>query len=112
MSPRARLLTEQRRRNLLDLIDQDGQVTVAEMVKQFAISAVTARSDLDALASIGAVVRSHGGAVRRLVATQDYPLRTKETLPRSEEVRSGRADSELAKPGDAIVVDSGTMICE
>jgi len=73
MSPRARLLTEQRRRNLLDLIDQDGQVTVAEMVKQFAISAVTARSDLDALASIGAVVRSHGGAVRRLVATQDYP---------------------------------------
>src|SRR2546430_11971026 len=112
MSPRARLLTEQRRRNLLDLIDQDGQVTVAEMVKQFAISAVTARSDLDALASIGAVVRSHGGAVRRLVATQDYPLRTKETLHRSEKVRIGRAAPGLGKPGETIILDSGTTTAE
>src|SRR2546421_11998672 len=105
MSPRARLLTEQRRRNLLDLIDQDGQVTVAEMVKQFAISAVTARSDLDALASIGAVVRSHGGAVRRLVATQDYPLRTKETLHRDEKIRIGRAAAELVQAGENIILD-------
>ena len=49
MTPKPRLLTEQRRRNLLDLVDQQGQVTVADMVKRFAISAVTVRSDLDAL---------------------------------------------------------------
>ena len=60
-----------------DLVDQDGQLTVADMVRRFSISAVTIRNDFDALASIGAVVRSHGGAVRRLEATQDYPLRTK-----------------------------------
>src|SRR5437868_15252058 len=112
MSPRARLLTEQRRRNLLDLIDQDGQVTVAEMVKQFAISAVTARSDLDALASIGAVVRSHGGAVRRLEATQDYPLRTKETLHRDEKIRIGRAAAELVQSGETVILDSGTTTAE
>ena len=68
MTPKARLLTEQRRRNVLDLVDQDGQVTVAELVKRFSISAVTVRSDLDTLASVGAVVRSHGGAVRRVDA--------------------------------------------
>lgn len=112
MSPRARLLTEQRRRNLLDLIDQSGQVTVADMVKQFSISAVTVRNDLDALASIGAVVRSHGGAVRRLVATQDYPLRTKETLHHSEKVRIGKAAAELVKPGETIILDSGTTTAE
>src|SRR5579859_5809424 len=112
MCPRPRLLTEQRRRNVLDLIDQNGQVTVADMVKQFAISAVTVRSDLDALASMGAVVRSHGGAVRRLVATQDYPLRTKETLHRGEKVRIGRAAAELVKPGETIILDSGTTTAE
>src|SRR5437868_11662027 len=112
MSPRARLLTEQRRRNLLDLIDQDGQVTVAEMVKQFAISAVTARNDLDSLASIGAVVRSHGGAVRRLEATQDYPLRTKETLHRDEKIRIGRAAAELVQAGQTIILDSATTTAE
>jgi len=112
MSPKPRLLTEQRRRNVLDLIDQEGQVTVADMVKRFSISAVTVRSDLDALASLGAVVRSHGGAVRRLEATQDYPLRAKETLHHDEKVRIGRAAAELVKPGETIILDSGTTTAE
>jgi DeoR family transcriptional regulator, aga operon transcriptional repressor len=112
MSPRARLLTEQRRRNLLDLVDQNGQVTVADLVKRFSISAVTVRSDLDALASIGAIVRSHGGAVRRLEATQDYPLRTKETLHHIEKVRIGKAAAELVRAGETIILDSGSTTAE
>jgi DeoR family transcriptional regulator, aga operon transcriptional repressor len=112
MTPKARLLTEQRRRNVLDLVDQDGQVTVSDLVKRFSISAVTVRSDLDTLASVGAVVRSHGGAVRRLEATQDYPLRMKETLHREEKVRIGRAAAELVKPGETIILDSGTTTAE
>src|ERR1041384_2974906 len=112
MTPKPRLLTEQRRRNLLDLVDQQGQVTVADMVKRFAISAVTVRSDLDALASLGAVVRSHGGAVRRLEATQDSPLRTKETLHHDEKVRIGKAAAELVQPGETIILDSGTTTAE
>src|SRR5437764_14603700 len=99
MTPKPRLLTEQRRRNLLDLVDQDGQVTVGDLVKRFAISAVTVRSDLDALASLGAVVRSPGGAVRRLEATQDYPLRTKETLHTDEEVRIAKPAEESVRAG-------------
>src|SRR5207237_9407704 len=112
MTPKPRLLTEQRRRNLLDLVDQQGQVTVADMVKCFAISAVTVRSDLDALASLGAVVRWHGGAVRRLEATQDYHLRTKETLHHEEKVRIGRAAAEMVKPDESINLDSGTTPAE
>jgi len=112
MTPKARLLTEQRRRNVLDLVDQEGQVTVADLVKRFSISAVTIRSDLDALASIGAVVRSHGGAVRILEATQDYPLRTKETLHREEKIRIGRAAAELIQPGETVILDSGTTTAE
>src|SRR5438477_4612836 len=112
MTPKPRLLTEQRRRNLLDLVDQQGQVTVADMVKRFAISAVTVRSDLDALASLGAEVRSHGGAVRRLEATQDYPLGTKETLHREEKIRIGKAAAELVQPGETIILDSGTTTAE
>src|SRR6266513_4522730 len=108
MTPKARLLTEQRRMSVLDLVDQDGQVTVVDMVRRFSISAVTVRNDLDALASIGAVVRSHGGAVRRLEATQDYPLRTKETLHRDEKIRIGRAAAELVRPGETIILNSGT----
>jgi DeoR/GlpR family transcriptional regulator of sugar metabolism len=96
----------------LDLVDQNGQVTVADLVKRFSISAVTVRSDLDALASIGAIVRSHGGAVRRLEATQDYPLRTKETLHHIEKVRIGKAAAELVRAGETIILDSGSTTAE
>jgi DeoR family transcriptional regulator, aga operon transcriptional repressor len=112
MTPKPRILTEQRRRNLLNLVDQEGQVTVADLVKRFAISAVTVRGDLDTLASIGAIVRSHGGAVRRLEASQDYPLRTKETLHREEKVRIGKAAAALVQPGETIILDSGTTTVE
>ena len=71
----SRLLSEQRRRKILDLIEQRSQVTVRDLVERFSISAVTARADLDALSSQGMVVRSHGGAVRQVEASQDYPLR-------------------------------------
>src|SRR5690242_21122946 len=112
MTPKPRLLTEQRRRSVLDLVDQEGQVTVADLVKRFAISAVTVRGDLDTLASIGAIVRSHGGAVRRLESSQDYPLRTKETLHREEKVRIGKAAAALVQPGETIILDSGTTTVE
>src|SRR5258707_15874697 len=112
MTPKARLLTEQRRRSVLNLVDQEGQVTDAAMGRRLSISAVTVRNDLDALASIGAVVRSHGGAVRRLEATQDYPLRTKETLHMDEKMRIGRAAAELVQPGETIILDSGTTTSE
>ena len=59
----------------------------------------------------GAVVRSHGGAVQRLEATQDYSLLTKETLHREEKIRIGNAAAELVQPGETIM-DSGTTTAE
>ena len=67
MAPRdSRLLAEQRRRKILELIEQKGQITVREVAGRFSVSAVTARGDLDALCSEGLAIRSHGGAVRKL----------------------------------------------
>ena len=108
----SRLLAEQRRRKIIDLLDQKGQVTVRDLVEMFAVSAVTARGDLDALASNGSAVRSHGGAVRRLEASQDYPLRLKETLHRGEKIKIGRAAADLVRAHEVIILDSGTTTAE
>lgn len=107
-----RMLAEQRRRKIIDLLEQKGQVTVRDLVERFGVSAVTARADLDALASNGAAVRSHGGAVRQVEASQDYPLRLKETLHRGEKIKIGRAAAELVKPNEVIILDSGTTTAE
>jgi len=108
----SRLLAEQRRRKILDLVEQKSQITVQELVEKFSISAVTARGDLDALAEEGMVVRSHGGAVRRLEASQDYPLRLKETLHHAEKVRIGRAAANIIQSKETIILDSGTTTAE
>lgn len=108
----SRLLAEQRRRKILDLLEQKGQITVRDLVERFDVSAVTARADLDALASTGSAVRSHGGAVRQMEANQDYPLRFKETLHRGEKIKIGRAAAELVRPNEVIILDSGTTTAE
>src|SRR5260370_21488929 len=79
----SRLLAEQGRRKILELIEQKGQITVRELVERFAVSSVTARGDLDALCSQGMAVRSHGGAIRKLCVSPDPP-HTREA-PRSAE---------------------------
>src|SRR5260370_27188573 len=61
----SRLLAEQRRRKILDLIEQKGQITVRELVERFAVSSLTARGDLDALCSQGLTARSHHGRIQR-----------------------------------------------
>src|SRR5256885_12276161 len=107
----SRLLAEGRRRKILELVEQTGQVTIHDVVKRFAVSAVTARSDLDALSTNGAVLRSHGGAVR-YEPTQDYPLKLKATLHRSEKARIGQAAAQLVRPNETIILDSGTTTAE
>jgi DeoR family transcriptional regulator of aga operon len=50
--------------------------------------------------------------VRRLEATQDFPLRTKETLHHIEKVRIGKAAAELVRAGETIILDSGSTTAE
>ena len=108
----SRLLAEQRRRKIFDLIEHRGQITVRDLVEKFSISAVTARGDLDTLASEGMAVRSHGGAVRRLEASQEYPLRLKENLNHAEKVRIGKAAADLIRDHETVILDSGTTTAE
>ena len=112
MAAATRLLVEERRRKILDLVDQNGRITIAELVRRFAVSAVTARSDLDALSTSGALVRSHGGAVRRQEPTRDYPVSFKATLHREEKVRIGRAAARLIGPNETVILDNGTTTVE
>ncbi len=107
-----RLLTEERRREILALLDRQGRVTVAELRKLFGVSAVTARSDLDALHANGVLVRSHGGGIRPLVNGPDYPLKIRETIHHEEKQRIARAAAEMISPYQTIIIGSGTTCAE
>ena len=108
----SRLLSEERRRKILELIEKDGRVTVTGLVQRLNVSSVTARADLDVLAESGALVRSHGGAVRQLNPIHDYPVSFKKTLHHAEKVRIGQAAARLLKPDQTAILDSGTTTLE
>jgi len=107
-----RLLGEERRRKILQLLERNGQVTITDLARRFSVSSVTIRTDLDALSSGGAILRSHGGALRRSEATHDYPLRLKATLHHAEKVRIAQAAADLVRPNETIILDSGTTTAE
>ena len=107
-----RLLVEERRRRILELLDTQERVTVDELVGRFGVSAVTIRGDLDALDALGAVVRSHGGALKRTDAPEDVPITVKETLHHAEKVRIGHAAAQMIRDGETIMLDSGTTTAE
>jgi len=87
MASGSRLLAEQRRRKILEFIEQKGQITVRELASRFSVSAVTARGDLDALCSEGLAIRSHGGAVRKLESGSDAGTSPKESQRFAEVAR-------------------------
>jgi DeoR family transcriptional regulator, aga operon transcriptional repressor len=112
LSPPPRLLVEERRRKIVDLVEKQGRVTVEELVRRFGVSAVTVRGDLDALSRAGHVVRSHGGALKRIGTLQDLPIGVKETLHHGEKVRIGYAAARMIRDGETIMMDSGTTTAE
>jgi len=109
---RQRLLTEERRQKIKEVIEQQGRITVDDIAVKFKVSAVTARGDLEVLAERGDLIRSHGGAVRQLSPTVDYPLRFKETIHHAEKVRIGHAAAQLVKPYQTVILDSGTTTAQ
>jgi DeoR family transcriptional regulator of aga operon len=106
------LLPEERRRRIVEMLHHAERITVSDLVDRFGVSRVTARADLDYLAGQGALVRSHGGALKHMDPRSDYPLQLKQTLHHAEKLRIASAAVKLIKDGDTIAFDSGTTTCE
>lgn len=63
------MLTQDRRQKILELVSQNGAVTVAQLSQRFDSSESTIRRDLIALANMGKINKVHGGAT---VASQEF----------------------------------------
>src|SRR5581483_469403 len=103
-----RLLAEERRREILDVLGQNGRVTVEELARRFGVSAVTARGDLDALSESGALIRSHGGGIKPLAAAPEHPLKVREGMHHEEKVRIAQAAAQLVRPLQTIILCTGS----
>lgn len=108
----ARLLVEERRRGIVAQVEQRGRATVEELAARFAVSTVTVRGDLEALARSGALVRSHGGALLPSGPVADAPLSIKIGRHHDEKARIAKAAVRMIRNGETIILDSGTTTAQ
>ncbi|SFS18472.1 transcriptional regulator, DeoR family [Dyella sp. OK004] len=112
-APSRRLLVEERRRLIVEYVEDQGRATVEELASRFRTSAVTIRNDLEALARNSAIARSHGGALPAPApSTHDTPLNIKETRYHAQKLRVGQAAARLINDGETIILDSGSTTVE
>lgn len=103
------MLNEERRRQILDILNREGRVLVVDLAKQFLTSQVTIRKDLDVLQAQGRIHRSHGGALpARESALEDPTLREKEKLHRKEKLQIAAEAARMVHEGQVVILDSGT----
>lgn len=102
------LKIDMRRKRILELLAQDGQVKVTELSKLFQTSPVTIRSDLASLEKNGCLKRVTGGAIpaTRNFYTMDTQQKKQNNLEAKTEI--ARAAAKLIQDGDTLMINSGT----
>lgn len=103
------MLSEERRREILELLQSEGRVLVGDLSKRFRTSLITIRKDLQVLHHMGQLERTHGGALPvKTGALYDRTLREKERLHRREKLRIASAAAAMIRAGQVVILDSGT----
>lgn len=103
------MLSEERRRQILDILQADGRVLVGGLARHFKTSPLTIRKDLDVLHQKGRLERTHGGALQVSNGTvNDQTLQEKERLHRQEKLRIASAAVKMIRSAQVIILDSGT----
>lgn len=93
-----------RERELLRLLSEGGDQSLAAISQALEVSVVTVRSDLNRLAERGYIVRTRGGA---LPAFHPKILARQKSSPRAKSVIA-QAAAELIEDGDQIMISAGT----
>jgi DeoR/GlpR family transcriptional regulator of sugar metabolism len=103
------MFAAQRRQRILDIVRQNGAVSLRELAKVVETSEVTVRRDLRLLESEGLLDRRHGGAVVPGGLSHELTYSQKSHLAADEKqaIAELAADT-LVEDGDAIVVGAGT----
>ncbi|MDR3211932.1 MAG: DeoR/GlpR family DNA-binding transcription regulator [Planctomycetota bacterium] len=106
------MLAEQRRRKILELIQEEGSAKVSYLKTLFSVTEPTIRQDLDRLELDGHVVRRHGGAFLKSIPDQVRTLSLQRSQNMDKKKLLGIKAAEYICNGDSVILDAGTTITE
>ncbi|MCX6030870.1 MAG: DeoR/GlpR family DNA-binding transcription regulator [Chloroflexi bacterium] len=99
---------EERRSFIINELARIRAVKIGDLSRHFGISEVSIRRDLERLEQLGMLKRVHGGAV----ALPPLPNGGSAARVSPAKERIGRAAAQLIRPGDRLLLDSGTTVLQ
>jgi DeoR family fructose operon transcriptional repressor len=104
------MIAEQRRQEILRLIEEHGSIRISNLGKHFDVTDMTIRRDIDYLSDLGMVKRVHGGAVSEnngnINLATTFLKRNSEY--KSEKERIGIKAQDYVKENQTIFIDGGS----
>lgn len=105
--------TVSRRREILRMLSENGQVIVDALSDKFKVSEVTIRNDLDQLEKKNMLIRARGGAIKLETGVGiDQRLADKNRINFQAKSKIGSKAAQLIVESDTIIIDSGSTTAE
>jgi DeoR/GlpR family transcriptional regulator of sugar metabolism len=102
----------ERRAEIIRLLRERGQVSVADLSERLSVSEMTARRDLEFLEHEGLARRFHGGAVTTVSRSFETPYAARAYDNQAAKRAIGQRAAELIMPGETVIIDAGTTAVE
>lgn len=106
------VLAAERRRFIIQILEKEHCVKVADLCKRFDVADETIRRDLRQLEAEGLVDRMHGGAVLSNRVKVAYPYHVRKIQAPAEKQRIGKVAAQLVCDGSTVILDNGTTTFE
>lgn len=102
------MLTDERHQRILESLEENDIITIAELIDPLEASESTIRRDLQHLENQGLLIRIHGGAKKKQQLNFEANMSEKQGKHHEEKLLIGKYAAELIKPNDVIYIDAGT----
>jgi DeoR/GlpR family transcriptional regulator of sugar metabolism len=103
------MLREERQDSIVEMVNREKYVKLADLVSRFDVSKATIRRDLKDLSDLDRIRLTRGGAADRTSGTtQEPPYLIKSRTNHEEKIRIGQKAASLINRGETVILDSET----
>lgn len=99
-----------RKQHIIQKLQKENYVDTNELAAELAVSAMTIRRDLNALAKSGLITVQHGGATLNSGSLFEFNMAMKNENQMTEKMRIAKKCLEYVHGGDSVYLDAGTTV--
>lgn len=106
------MLAEQRRHQIILVLQRTGQARTVQLAKDFGVSEVTIRSDLEIMDARKQLIKTHGGAIALPVDSPDAAFEERMRRNFDAKRRIAQMAARLITDNQSVVFDSGSTLLQ